>query len=91
MKRKINFQGFLSAVILILTATAITFSACKKRMRILLLLLIQLQGFQFEVSQTNYMEVTFTNFSQNATSYTWDFGDGETSTEKETVLLLTQQ
>jgi PKD repeat protein len=40
-------------------------------------------SFQFEVSETNFLEVTFTNFSQNATSYSWDFGDSETSTEKD--------
>jgi PKD repeat protein len=42
-------------------------------------------SFQFEVSDDNFLEVTFTNFSQNATSYVWDFGDGETSTEKDPV------
>lgn len=40
-------------------------------------------SFQFEVSTTNFLEVSFTNFSQNATSYSWDFGDGNTSTEKD--------
>ncbi|MBV5342915.1 PKD domain-containing protein, partial [bacterium] len=29
-------------------------------------------------------EVTFTNNSQNATSYLWEFGDGASSTEKNT-------
>lgn len=38
-------------------------------------------SFQYEISETNFLEVKFTNFSQNATSYLWDFGDGETSTE----------
>ena len=33
------------------------------------------------VSQT----VSFTNFSNNATSYEWQFGDGETSTAKDPV------
>ncbi len=40
-------------------------------------------SFQFAISNTNWQEVTFSNFSQNATSYSWDFGDGETSTEKD--------
>lgn len=39
-------------------------------------------SFQFEVSETDFREVAFTNFSQNATSYAWDFGDGNTSTEE---------
>lgn len=38
-------------------------------------------SFQFEISADNFLEVVFTNFSQNATSYSWDFGDGESSTE----------
>jgi PKD repeat protein len=37
--------------------------------------------FQFEVSDANPLEVTFENFSTNATSYSWDFGDSNTSTE----------
>jgi len=32
-------------------------------------------SFQFEVDATNFLQVTFSNFSQNATSYAWDFGD----------------
>lgn len=38
-------------------------------------------SFQYAISATNFLEVTFTNFSQNATSYEWNFGDGQTSTE----------
>ncbi len=38
-------------------------------------------GFNFEVDATNSMMVKFTNTSQNYTSSSWDFGDGETSTE----------
>lgn len=36
-------------------------------------------SFQFTISETNFLEVTFSNFSQNATTYLWDFGDGNTS------------
>ncbi|MDY0343189.1 MAG: PKD domain-containing protein [Lentimicrobium sp.] len=42
-------------------------------------------SFQFAVSPDNYLQVTFTNFSQNATAYSWNFGDGETSTEANPV------
>ena len=42
-------------------------------------------SFQFEISETNFLEVSFKNFSQNATSYSWDFGDGNTSTEENPV------
>ncbi len=42
-------------------------------------------SFQYEISEENYLEVRFSNFSQNAESYTWDFGDGETSAEENPV------
>lgn len=42
-------------------------------------------SFQTAISQTNFLEVTFTNYSQHATSYNWNFGDGETSTDKDPV------
>lgn len=42
-------------------------------------------SFQYAVSADNYLQVTFTNFSQNATTYSWDFGDGQNSTEANPV------
>lgn len=40
-------------------------------------------SFQFEVNADNFLEVSFSNFSQNASSYSWDFGDmSGTSTEE---------
>jgi PKD repeat protein len=42
-------------------------------------------SYQFTVSQSNFLEVTFENFSQNATSYSWNFGDGNTSTQEDPV------
>lgn len=40
---------------------------------------LPLASFSEEIAD---LTVTFTNNSQNATSYSWDFGDGETSTEE---------
>lgn len=37
-------------------------------------------SFQFEVDANDWKTVNFTNFSQNAVSQSWDFGDGGTST-----------
>ena len=42
-------------------------------------------SFQYEVSTDNPLEVNFTNTSENAESYSWDFGDGESSTEENPV------
>jgi len=39
-------------------------------------------SFQYAISEDNWKEVTFTNYSQHAESYSWAFGDGETSTEE---------
>ncbi len=39
-------------------------------------------GFNAEQSSTDYLEYTFTNTSTNGSTYFWDFGDGNTSTEE---------
>ncbi|WMN12900.1 DUF4958 family protein [Marivirga salinae] len=39
-------------------------------------------GFSFSINQNNAYTIDFTNTSQNAVSYTWDFGDGSTSNEE---------
>lgn len=40
-------------------------------------------AFSFTQGENNYLSVAFTNESISATDYLWDFGDGNTSTEKE--------
>ncbi len=42
-----------------------------------------LATFQYEISETNFLEVSFTNFSSNATTYSWDFGDGTGTSQEE--------
>ncbi len=39
-------------------------------------------SFQAEPSTDNFATIIFTNFSTDATSYAWDFGDGNSSTEE---------
>jgi len=39
-------------------------------------------SFQYEVDANEFLKVQFDNFSQNASSYAWDFGDGSNSTEE---------
>ena len=36
-------------------------------------------SFQYEISAENWSDVVFTNYSQNASTYAWDFGDGNVS------------
>lgn len=40
-------------------------------------------SFQFEISSSDWRVVNFTNFSTNSSQYTWDFGDGSSSTDKD--------
>ena len=42
-------------------------------------------GFSFTPNEANYRQVNFSNLSFSATDYAWDFGDGNTSTEKAPV------
>ena len=42
-----------------------------------------ISSFQFAISDTDWRVVDFTNFSTNASSYEWDFGDSNNSTEKD--------
>jgi len=38
--------------------------------------------FNYEINEDNFYLVTFENLSLNATSYSWNFGDGNSSTEE---------
>jgi PKD repeat protein len=42
-------------------------------------------NFTVKQGTSNYREVTVSNLSTNATDYVWDFGDGFTTTAKDTV------
>jgi len=44
---------------------------------------LAIASFQFEVSATDFRVVNFTNFSQNAVSYSWNFGDGSAASTVE--------
>jgi len=46
---------------------------------------VPVASFQFEVDETDFQKVTFANFSTDATIFAWDFGDTETSTDKDPV------
>lgn len=40
-------------------------------------------SFQYEIDENDFLTVQFSNFSRSATSYSWDFGDNNSSTEKD--------
>ncbi len=61
-----------------LTATNSVGSNTKTLNNIIIIGNVPVPGFTYSV---NGSEVTFTNTSTNANSYSWDFGDGELSTE----------
>ncbi|TXN35230.1 PKD domain-containing protein [Flagellimonas hymeniacidonis] len=47
-------------------------------------------GFSSAQSEINFLEYTFTNSSTGATSYEWDFGDENTSTEESPTHIYTE-
>ncbi|MFW5805858.1 MAG: PKD domain-containing protein [Bacteroidales bacterium] len=81
--KKTKAQKFLRNVLLLTAMLSFVylFSSCKKdepepQAK------DPVSSFEYEISQENYREVSFENLSQNATSYSWDFGDGETSVDE---------
>ncbi len=72
---------FKQATLIIGALLMVTFISCKDDEP----LPDPIASFQYEVSEDNFLEITFINYSQNATSFAWEFGDGETSTEKDPV------
>lgn len=44
-------------------------------------------GFAYEASEANFLEIRFSNTSISATDYEWDFGNGQTSTDKNPTVL----
>jgi len=83
--RKRNFHWIIMSFLLLGGVALISLNSCKKDEEEEPEAKDPVASFQYEISPTNFLEVAFTNFSQNATSYLWDFGDGETSTEEDPV------
>ncbi|MBU1369505.1 MAG: PKD domain-containing protein [Bacteroidetes bacterium] len=80
--KKRDLQWIYKFSLLFAVAALISFSSCKKDDKDdEPVAKNPVASFQFEVSSANFLEVSFTNFSQNATIYSWNFGDGQTSTE----------
>lgn len=76
---KTNTANFFRRTFMLLGAFAlITFISCKDDVPVP----DPIASFQFAVSTENWKEVTFTNYSQNAESYSWNFGDGQSSTDE---------
>lgn len=77
---KLNFLPLLAMVMCLLIV-----SSCKKDDPVTPTGDDPTASFQFVISDTDYLEVTFTNFSQNAASYSWAFGDSNSSTDENPV------
>jgi PKD repeat protein len=78
MKTNIS-QIFRKIVFLFGALLLITFSSCQKEREPAP---EPVASFQYEISNNNYLEVSFTSYSQNAVSFSWNFGDGGNSTEE---------
>jgi PKD repeat protein len=42
-------------------------------------------SFRYDVDEDNFLEIHFMNLSQNAETFSWNFGDGNSSTEKDPI------
>ncbi|MCB0661531.1 MAG: PKD domain-containing protein [Saprospiraceae bacterium] len=81
--KRFNFFNGMSGLMLTAFAALLLINGCKKDDDMNPTTSDPVASFQFEVKSDNFLAVVFTNFSQNADTYTWDFGDGNTSTEKD--------
>jgi PKD repeat protein len=77
--KKNTSQFFMQIALLFGAIVLVTFASCDKEEEPAP---DPVASFQYEVSETNFLEVSFRSFSQNAVSYSWNFGDGGTSTEE---------
>lgn len=73
--KKLNL---IMQVTVFFTVISLVFVSCKKDP----VATDPIASFQYEISADNYLEVAFTNYSQNSISYSWDFGDSQTSVEE---------
>ncbi len=48
-------------------------------------------SFQYEISDVNWLEVSFTSFSVNSETHAWNFGDGNTSDEENPTHIYTAE
>lgn len=86
MKKNKTTQLLSKAVLMVGIFTIFTFMSCGEDP----IVEDPIASFQFEVNVDNYLEVAFTNYSQNADTYSWDFGDmSAASTEENPVHLYT--
>lgn len=76
MKRTLNYFGLWSLILLLFVACGDDDEGTPVE---------PVASFQFEADASNFLQITFTNFSQNAVSSAWDFGDGNVSTEESPV------
>jgi PKD repeat protein len=74
-----GIQNLTRAGLLLVAFSILSLSSCKKADPVPE---DPIASFQFVVSETNFLKVDFTNYSQNATSYAWNFGDNQTSTDE---------
>ncbi len=74
-----NFHKITKLWYILLLVPMVFMASCKKEEPVPAVV----ASFQFKADVDNFLLVAFTNFSQNAASYSWDFGDTNTSTDKD--------
>ena len=71
-------KNIKNAFLILLLSTAIIQTSCKKDEPVIE---APIAAFSYSLNPDNNLDATFTNTSIGATSYLWDFGDGNVSTD----------
>ncbi len=83
MKKKKTQKIFMHALVMLIGLSFMALNACDKEEEIPVE--DPVASFQYEIDDNDFLQVTFINVSQNAETYSWDFGDGNNSAEENPV------
>jgi PKD repeat protein len=78
--KKTKTKQFMQLFLYMGLFALITFTSCDKDDPVPVV--DPVASYQYAIDAEDFLKVSFTNFSQNATSYSWNFGDNQTSTEE---------
>jgi PKD repeat protein len=79
MKKSKTKQLIRNVMLFLGIFSLLTFTACREDEE---LVPDPVASFQYEIDEIDFLKVTFENYSKDAVSYNWNFGDGQTSTEE---------
>jgi PKD repeat protein len=82
MKKTKATQLFRNMMLFLGVFSLLTLAACREDEDVVP---EPIASFQYEIDETEFLKVTFENYSRDAVSYSWNFGDGQTSSEENPI------